>query len=198
MNEFELILKKVKELLELKEHIIIAIDGRCAAGKSTLASELKDKTGCCVIHTDDFFLRPEQRTPQRYQEPGGNVDRERLLEQVLKPLSENQPFFVIAYDCKTQLLSEPVNIIPQKVTIVEGSYSCHPSLWNLYDLRIFLTVGKEEQLRRIEHRNGKEALDSFKEKWIPLEECYFKEYNIEKRCDLRFMPTSNCFADKDS
>lgn len=186
MKEFELIFEKINELFKHKENVLIAIDGRCAAGKSTLAAVLGEKTDCCVIHTDDFFLRPLQRTLQRYEEPGGNMDRERLLEEVMKPLSENKPFYVRSYDCRTQLLTEPVHILPQRLAVVEGSYSCHPSLWDFYDLRIFLTVGREEQLRRIEQRNGREALASFAEKWIPLEECYFKAYDIEKRCGLRF------------
>ena len=32
---------------------------------------------------DDFFLRPEQRRPERFAEPGGNVDRERFAAEVL-------------------------------------------------------------------------------------------------------------------
>ena len=186
MNHIDFIFETINHFLKTKEHIIIAIDGRCAAGKSTLAERLKEKMSCCVIHMDDFFLRPEQRTPQRYREPGGNVDYERFLEEVLKPLHENRPFSFRPYDCKRQLLAEPVSIVPDSVTVIEGSYSCHPVLWDFYDLRIFLTINKEEQLRRIRYRNGEEATIIFQNKWIPLEEFYFKTYNIENRCDLHF------------
>ena len=34
---------------------IIAIDGRCAAGKTTLAARLAKELGGDVIHMDDFF-----------------------------------------------------------------------------------------------------------------------------------------------
>ena len=37
---------------------IIAIDGRCAAGKTTLAARLAKELGGDVIHMDDFFLPP--------------------------------------------------------------------------------------------------------------------------------------------
>lgn len=192
VNKLDYITEKIKGMLEQKEHILIAIDGRCASGKSTLAgqlltSQLKEQTGCCVIHMDDFFLRPEQRTVKRLQEPGGNVDYERFLEEVMKPLSKNQPFSIRAYNCKTQLFENPVSIKPKRISVIEGSYSCHPSLWEFYDFRIFLTIDKEEQLRRIMRRNGKEAAAMFQEKWIPLEERYFEAYDIEKRCDLRFI-----------
>lgn len=36
---------------------------------------------------DDFFLRPEQRTPERLAEPGGNLDRERMKSEVIDRLS---------------------------------------------------------------------------------------------------------------
>lgn len=49
---------------------IVAIDGRCGAGKSTLAQQLARDLGGRVVCADDFFLRPEQRTPERLAEPG--------------------------------------------------------------------------------------------------------------------------------
>ena len=63
-----------------KSSVIIAIDGRCAAGKTYLASRIKEAVECNVIHMDYFFLRPEQRTSERLREPGGNVDYERFTE----------------------------------------------------------------------------------------------------------------------
>ncbi len=49
----------------------VAIDGRCAAGKTTLAQALADATGGGVIHMDDFFLPTGLRTAARLEEPGG-------------------------------------------------------------------------------------------------------------------------------
>lgn len=184
MNELSLILKKANALFKNKDHIIIAIDGRCAAGKTSLAKRIREASGCCVIHMDDFFLRPNQRTEERYNEPGGNFDRERFSEEVLRPLVENHPFSFRPYDCKTQVLSQPVLVTPHKITVIEGSYSCHPTLRDNYDLCVFLTVDKEEQLRRIENRNGKDALIMFREKWIPLEERYIKTFDVENKCDM--------------
>ena len=48
-----------------KDPMMIAIDGRCAAGKTTLADRLKEEFDCSVIHMDHFFLQPKQRTKQR-------------------------------------------------------------------------------------------------------------------------------------
>ena len=65
--------------------LVIAIDGRCAAGKTTLAARLKDERNCNVIHMDHFFLQQEQRTEKRLKEPGGNVDYERFVKEVILP-----------------------------------------------------------------------------------------------------------------
>ena len=66
-----------------KEPLLIAIDGRCAAGKTTTASLVKEKINCNIIHMDSFFLQPWQRTKERLDEPGGNVDYERVKKEVL-------------------------------------------------------------------------------------------------------------------
>ena len=83
-----------------------------------------------------------------------------------------------------ELAEEILHIKPNDVTIIEGSYSCHPTLWEFYGLRVFLTVDPDEQLKRIERRNGTEALAMFRERWIPLEEKYFAVLKIAQRCDL--------------
>ncbi|MCD7844671.1 MAG: uridine kinase [Oscillospiraceae bacterium] len=152
---------------------VIAIDGRCAAGKTTLARRLGEALSCGVVHMDDFFLRPAQRTAQRLAEPGGNVDYERFLTTVLEPLCRGEAFSYQPYDCRSGTFRPPAFIKPAPITIVEGSYSCHPALWAHYHCRVFLTIDRAEQRRRISQRNGPEGLRVFQEKWIPLEERYF-------------------------
>lgn len=180
------ILKRVEALKAGKgdSPVLIAIDGRCASGKTTLAEKLQEMLDCSVIHMDHFFLRPQQRTAQRYAEPGGNIDYERFLEDVVNPLKRGEAFSYRPFDCSRQQLSEPIPVKISPVVIIEGSYACHPALWDAYDLHVFLTVDKEEQLRRIRKRNGEDAAEVFREKWIPLEERYFAAYGIEGRCEL--------------
>lgn len=169
---------------KLREHspLFVAIDGRCASGKTTLAAALAKELGCTLIHMDDFFLRPEQRTPERFAEPGGNVDYERFLSDVLKKLCEGLPFSYAPFDCHTLAMAQPIPVTPGEVTLIEGSYSCHPKLRDYYALRIFLTVRSDTQLERIEMREGKEAASRFRERWIPLEERYFSSCAVENCC----------------
>ena len=184
MHTVDDLLAGIRALTQEKPRVLVALDGRCASGKTTLANELGASFGWSVVHLDDFFLRPCQRTPERYATPGGNVDHERFLEEVLLPLREGKAAHYRPFDCKSQRLAEETVVSPAAVTIVEGAYACHPALWEHYDLRAFLTVEKDEQLRRIEQRNGKEQLAVFLEKWIPLEEAYFAAFSIPQRCDF--------------
>ena len=48
------ILETLRTDFAAKTPLRIAIDGRCAAGKSLLAECLQEKTGCTVLHMDDF------------------------------------------------------------------------------------------------------------------------------------------------
>lgn len=170
-----------------KGTLLLAIDGRCAAGKTTLAAHLAGLCDCSVIHMDHFFLRPEQRTMERLQQAGGNVDYERFLEEVLIPLHEGQTFSYRPFNCHTQEMNEAVLVSPKPLTIVEGSYSCHPALKDHYDLSVFLDVDAAEQIRRIRRRNGADGARMFQERWIPLEERYFQSFCIQEKCDWYFL-----------
>lgn len=175
-----------KVLKEIKDKKIIAIDGRCASGKTTLANKLSKTIDCSVIHMDEFFLRPSQRSIERLNEPGGNVDYERFIIEVINPLKDKKDFIYKAWDCHKEEFSEDIRINPNKLTIIEGSYSCHPIFNKYYDLSIFLDINYDTQLKRIKNRNGKDNLLMFKDKWIPLEEKYFEHFDIKDDCDLYF------------
>ena len=49
--------------LDALDHGVIALDGMCASGKSTLAAYAAQELGVTVFHMDDYFLQPFQRTP---------------------------------------------------------------------------------------------------------------------------------------
>ena len=185
MTDFEpALLLRIRALAAALLRVLVAIDGRCAAGKTTLAASLQAQLACNVFHMDDFFLRPEQRTPERLRQPGGNVDFERFLTEVLRPLRDGAPVTYRPYDCRTQQLCAPVHAEARPVNLIEGSYSCHPALWDLYDLHVFLSVGPEEQHRRIAARNGEKMLPMFTNVWIPMEETYFARFQVAERADL--------------
>ena len=178
----EQIANRAEDILKNKPFLIMAIDGRCASGKTTLAAALQKKLCCNVIHMDDFFLRPEQRTAERLKLSGENIDHERFLKEVLLPIKENKSFEFAPFDCKTFGFKPPVSLEKNRITVVEGVYSCHHSLRDYYDLRIFLDVDKDTQLQRITARNIS-MVQTFINRWIPLEEAYFKDCDVVSICE---------------
>lgn len=176
----------IEEMLEKKKYVLAALDGRCAAGKTTLAEEVRKLLDCTVVHMDDFFLRPCQRTAERLAEPGGNVDRERFLEEVLLAAGRGERFAYHPYDCKSGQTAALVEEPHRAVFLAEGAYACHPLLQPYYDLRIFLDVDKEEQWKRILQREGSERAELFRTRWIPLEERYLETCKIDRVCELYF------------
>ena len=171
-NMVAMIMPQIDALLREKERVIVGIDGKCTSGKTTLAARLAERYDCNVFHMDDFFLRPEQRTPERFAETGGNVDYERFQGEVLGPLKAGLPFSYRPFDCSSFTLAEPVRVSPRKLNIIEGTYSRHPYFGDAYDLKILLTVDEETQRRRILQRPAFLHRQFF-EKWIPMENQYF-------------------------
>lgn len=174
---------EIDKLLQ-KGSAVVAIEGYAASGKTTLATMLEDIYDCTVLHTDDFFLRPEQRTTERLSEVGGNMDRERFLSEVLTPLSQGKELSYRKFDCSTQQLMPPEIIHPKKLTVIEGSYSMHPSLAKFYDLSVFLEIDPEKQRERIIARNSPHLATRFFEEWIPKENTYFLCFGIKESCDI--------------
>ena len=163
--------------------VIVAIDGHCTSGKTTLSKFLNKKYNCNIFHMDDFFLRPEQQTNDRLNEIGGNIDYERFNKEVLIPLNLGKDFSYRPYDCHNKTFKNQVNVLPKTLNIIEGSYSMHPNFTSNYNLKIFLNVSPELQKNRILKRD-KSLHQNFFDKWIPMENRYFKEYNIDQNCDI--------------
>lgn len=184
----ETVLRKLEamtaEALLGKNQVIIAVDGRCASGKTSLSKAISQRLDCNVIHTDDFYLQPFQRTEERLSEAGGNLDRERLLNEVIKPLTDGGEAIYRPLVCSTMIFSDEIRLEHKSICIIEGSYSCHPELRDYYDITVFLTTDKKTQMNRILQRNGEEKLKVFLSKWIPMEEKYFEAFDVEKRADL--------------
>ena len=175
----------INRLLDTPKRIlIICIEGRAAAGKSTLGRMLAEKYTCNLFHTDDFFLRPEQRSPERFAAPGENIDHERMVPEVLEKIVSGERFSYRPFDCSVMKPADPVDVIPRRLNIIEGSYSMHPKFANYYDLKIFLDIDPKEQSRRIMVRDGEIKHKRFVEEWIPLEEKYLKAFKIKDVCDL--------------
>ncbi len=176
------ILNRIKEIRKERGSCLVAIDGNSGSGKSTLAGQLAAASGATLFHMDDFFLPPQLRTEARLNTPGGNIDSERFVKEIIKGLEKGRTFSYRAFSCKNSSYIEKT--APHStVNILEGVYSMHPDWQSELNLKVFLQIPPEVQQDRILHRSGPELLKKFTELWIPLENRYFEFYGIRERCD---------------
>ena len=160
--------------------ILVAIDGRCGSGKTTLGEYLKGQLDCNLFHMDDFFLTQQLRTPERLLEIGGNVDYQRFYQEVLKSVQEKKSIIYRPYNCSLGKIEGEVEIPYKRLNIIEGSYSLHPFFREPYQLKFFLRISEEEQIRRVRLRNGDQMLERFLGEWIPKENIYFEQFKIRE------------------
>ena len=190
-REYEKLLPVLQKLATLQEQAIqeqtvpkvIAIDGRAAAGKTTLAALLARVLAAQVIPMDDFFLPAE--TAHRGKTGGKRREYplRTFLRRGLPYLKENGSFYR-RFDCGIMDYRGSRLVQSSPWRIVEGSYSCHPAFGDYMDCRVFCDISPEEQKERIIKRNGPEMAELFFTRWIPMEEQYFKTERIKEKADV--------------
>ena len=164
--------------------LVLALDGRCGSGKTTMAAALAEQfPDSIVLHTDDFYLPPADRVPGWEQTPCANMDLARLRDEVLAPACAGKPALYRAYSCREGAYLPVQQLAAQPLVILEGSYSHHPLLAPYEDFRVFMTCSDAEQTRRLQAREGDRYPD-FAARWVPLEEAYFTQHNIEDAADF--------------
>jgi hypothetical protein len=181
LSQYERFLDAFRHIdaLSQRPRLLIAIDGRCGAGKSSLARLIAPVYGATVLHMDDFFLTEAQKA-SGVPAPVANIDGQRLMA-ALQPLAAGEPFEYRPYDCISGEFHPVKRVSPARVAIVEGSYCLHPSIRIPYDVKIFLTIDPQTQKARLAVRNP-DLFDQFCARWIPQEEAYFKAHDIQAGC----------------
>lgn len=174
----------MQQIDELPPYSIIAIEGQSGSGKSSLANMLHEIYNYPIIHMDDFFLQKHQRTLERLNEVGGNIDYERFYQEVITPINQHQSFDYSIFDCQSMSIQGQRHIHFDSQIIVEGSYSLHPFFQDYASFSIFLSLPFELQKQRIKKRNGDKMLERFIHEWIPKENQYFQYFDIEKKADM--------------
>ena len=174
---FSILLDTAKVLRD-RGKAVVAIDGRCGSGKTTLSGLMEQIFDCRVFHMDDFYLPWNRRVENWMSVPGGNMDLERFRVEILDPVFAEQDVCYRRFDCGAGKVGEGEFVPAKALTVIEGSYSHHPALHADYDLKIFLTCEKQEQRRRLMVREG-DYFPTFESVWMPLEEQYIRMCDIE-------------------
>lgn len=158
-----------------RQTLLVAIDGHGGAGKSTLARRLADRRhGAIVIHTDDFANAGMHN--------GLNV--ERLVEQVLEPLSRDRDARYQRFDWRSQTLAEFRDVRAGGLLMVEGVSAMRQEFALAgWDLTIWVETPREICLQRGLARDGVEAENHWL-RWFEQEDQYVARDNPASRADL--------------
>lgn len=148
----------------------IALEGRCCSGKTTITKNINNAS---VIHADDFF--------SNNNEP---LDFNRL-KNVLLNLEPNKINTYEIYNCMNNTYSVKKTDVLKKIVIIEGVYSYHESIRDIYNEVIYIN-SPDNQLERLLHRcNGNTNLyNKFINIWIPREELYFNSFDFIKNASI--------------
>ena len=141
---------------------VIALEGRCASGKTTIAKGLENVT---IIHCDDYFAKDDVLDFKRLS---NDIDN---CKELIKNKKTNK-YKYLAYDCHNQKYIEKELIIKDYL-LVEGVYGYSDKLKDKYDKLCFVVVSKDEQNKRLLTR-GEDIYNKFVSIWIPREEKYFE------------------------
>ena len=172
----------------------VGIDGFCAAGKTTVANELKkrlqDRQRRVISATSDRFMNPAAiRWRQGKESPEGfyqdAIDFEAIERELLSPLSENgnKQYRTSTYDVQKSKAdySELKVAQPGTILIFDGLFLQIPRLSNHWDVMIYVEASYDTCISRAKHRN-QENLNSpneieqvYRRKYVPGFELYRKE-----------------------
>jgi uridine kinase len=170
----------VAELVDGRDRpVLVALDGRGGAGKSTLAGELAATTGVVVIDGDDFY---SGRSAQEWDAmtPAERVEHcldWRRQRSVLETLYRGEVATWQPYDWDADdggLADRTLLCDPTWVVLLEGAYSARPELADLLDLRVLLSVPDEVRREQLRAREGERYRAEWEARWAAAEDYYFE------------------------
>jgi uridine kinase len=181
----------------------VAIDGPDAAGKSTLADELERELrarGRDVIRAsiDGFHRRGAERYRRGADSPRGyfedSFDVAALRDVLLDPLGPGGDLRHVRaiFDFRRdEPLDRAVEVASSDaVLIVDGVFLLRRELHASWDLRVFVSAGLDETLRRALERDAAlfgsraEIERRYRARYIPGQRLYFARCRPEEAADL--------------
>lgn len=198
-------LAKQIDAINLGHPLRVAIDGRTASGKTTLANELANilrSAGRNVIRTSiDGFHRPkaERYAKGRYSAEGyyrEARDLEAITNLLLVPLGADgdRCYRTACFDLEKDepMNAEPALADPGSILIVDGTFLQRPELSPHWDFVVFVEVSVDLAANRGIARDslaaggGSEATMLYRERYLPAFQMYEDECDPVQRADVIF------------
>lgn len=184
-NTFHNIISAMDKTPRKQSTLIIGIDGCGGSGKSTLAAKLqKEYANVNVVHMDDFYHLTLLQPGKQSKSIGADVDWQRVVSQVLEPISQNLEGNYQRYDWNTDTLAEWHTVPLGGIVIIEGVYSTRRELADRYDLKIWVECPRETRLSRGIERDGEDARDTWENNWMISEDTYVAEHRPKETANM--------------
>jgi len=165
--------------------LIVAIDGRSGAGKSTVARHLAAMLGAGCVAGDDFFAAEitasgwEARNPA--QRAADALDWRRLRAEAIEPLRAGKVARWSGFDFSAGeradgsfgRLEVPTVREPRPVVLLDGAYTAQPELADLLDCAILVEAPGPVRASRLAAREKPDVLQRWHARWDAAEEHYF-------------------------
>jgi len=169
--------------------MLVALDGRSAAGKSTLAAVVAPMVGAVVIDGDDFYSggSAEMWDAMSAAEKAHHCMDWRRQRPVLEKLARGKAAHWHPYDWEADdgsLAETAVICDPAPVIILDGAYSARPELADLFDLRVLLDAPAELRRAQLIDREGEDYRAEWNARWDEAEQWYFGEVMPAESFDL--------------
>ncbi|MFJ5976667.1 aminodeoxychorismate synthase component I [Pseudarthrobacter oxydans] len=170
--------------------VIIAIDGRSGAGKTTLAVELAARLRAhhkvSLFHLEDIY-------------PGWNglaAGIERYVSTVLAPLSRGEAASWVCWDWENHDDGEPRVTLPAEIVIVEGVGAAAAAARPLLSAVIWAEAPDDVRRTRALDRDG-ETYEPFWDQWAAQEEEWLAADKVPLDADVRVLNPADGSAPAD-
>jgi uridine kinase len=163
---------------------LVGIDGPGGAGKSSLCAALAAlDSRITIVHMDDFFVPPDQRTPP-VDEVGRQIDWRRVIEQVVAPLANGKRGRYQRFDWDSQALEEWHDVPATGIVLLDGVYSTREEIAPFLDQRTWVSVARDLGIERGIDRDGEESRDWWYTDWLEDEDRYILTERPEDLADV--------------
>ena len=164
---------------------VVALDGRSASGKSTVAGVLAAELDVAMVDCDDFYAGgslAEWQARSPAEKADWCIDWRRLRAEAVEPLLAGRtatwrPF---DWDAGHGLADHWTARKPGPVLVLDGAYSARPELADLVDLAVLVALEDDgERRRRLRARDGNDDVAAWQAVWDEAEDHYFRSVRPE-------------------
>ena len=191
----DLVRARIETLSAGRDVVVVALDGRSGAGKSTFAARLVEGLDAVVVEGDDFYAGGSEEAWRGMSpaERAAHCIDWRRQRPVLEALRAARPATWQPYDWETfdGRLAEAVTAEPAPIVVLEGAYSARPELADLLDLRVLLDPPDDVRRAQLRGREGDEYVDGWEALWASAEVHHFGVVMPPDRFDLVVDPTAD-------